>query len=37
MVLQELGSKITDAFKRLQSTTVVNQEIVDAMIQDVAR
>lgn len=37
MVLQELGSKLTAALQRLNSSTVVDEESVNAMIQDIAR
>lgn len=35
MVLQELGGKLSAALKKLQSTTVVDEEVVKAIISDI--
>eukprot|EP00639_Heterosigma_akashiwo_P027973 CAMPEP_0194675366 /NCGR_PEP_ID=MMETSP0295-20121207/8216_1 /TAXON_ID=39354 /ORGANISM="Heterosigma akashiwo, Strain CCMP2393" /LENGTH=536 /DNA_ID=CAMNT_0039559689 /DNA_START=34 /DNA_END=1644 /DNA_ORIENTATION=+ len=37
MVLQELGSKLTGALKKLQTSAVVNDEVVDAILQEISR
>lgn len=37
MVLAELGDRITAALNRLNSTTIVDDEVVTAMLQDISR
>mmetsp|Transcript_6424 Transcript_6424/g.8715 ORF Transcript_6424/g.8715 Transcript_6424/m.8715 type:complete len:520 (-) Transcript_6424:244-1803(-) len=37
MVLQELGSKLTSALRKLHTTTVVDDELVDAILSEIAR
>ncbi|EWM21521.1 signal recognition particle 54 kda protein [Nannochloropsis gaditana] len=37
MVLQELGDKLTGALRRLQTTTVVNDDVLNDLLQDVCR
>uniref|UniRef100_A0A7S2WJL8 Signal recognition particle 54 kDa protein n=1 Tax=Rhizochromulina marina TaxID=1034831 RepID=A0A7S2WJL8_9STRA len=37
MVLQELGRKLEGALKKLHATTVVDEEVVTAMLNDIAR
>ena len=36
MVLQELGGKLTAALHKMQSVTVVSEEVVKAMLKDIA-
>ena len=37
MVLGELGDRITAALNRLNSTTIVDDDVVNAMMQDISR
>mmetsp|Transcript_5921 Transcript_5921/g.8738 ORF Transcript_5921/g.8738 Transcript_5921/m.8738 type:complete len:496 (-) Transcript_5921:1673-3160(-) len=37
MVLAELGSKLTSALQKMQSVTVVSEEVLDRMLADIAR
>ncbi|CAM9819112.1 unnamed protein product, partial [Ectocarpus fasciculatus] len=37
MVLQELGSKLTSALRRLHTDTVVDRETVKAVVGDICR
>lgn len=37
MVLQELGRKLETALKRLHTTTVVDEEVLNAMLNDISR
>ena len=36
MVLQELGSKLTAALHKMQSVTVISEEVLDKMLKDIA-
>jgi len=36
MVLQELGSKLTAALQKMQSVTVISEEVLDRMLKDIA-
>ena len=36
MVLQELGSKLTAALQKMQSVTVISEEVLDKMLKDIA-
>lgn len=35
MVLPELGRKITNALKSLSNATVINEEVLDAMLKEI--
>jgi SRP54-type protein, helical bundle domain len=35
MVLQELGGKLSAALRKLQTTTVVDEEVVKAILNDI--
>ena len=36
MVLQELGGKLTAALQKMQSVTVISEEVLDKMLKDIA-
>ena len=37
MVLAELGSKLTGVLRKLQATTVVDEEILDSILKEICR